>query len=168
MLPSLLLAAFLVQSQADPVGAAARWCTHAGEANCILGVTPYPPPPPPPPEIVAVLTAGAKAWSAGDLDGFMTSYASSATFLTPEGQVMGREAIKRRYLRRYGGKGPAAFGSLTYGALTSMELGSPDWVVVYGDYVLIHDPSRFPDHGVFDLIMHKSPEGWRIVSDHTS
>ena len=43
-----------------------------------------------------------------------------------------------------------------------------DWALAYGRFHLVQDPAQPEQTGVFDLVLHKTPQGWRIASDHTS
>ena len=114
-----------------------------------------------------VLQDSAAAWSRGDLDGFMASYERSprTAFVTSSGVVRGWEAMRERYRRRYGGAG--GLGALTFSDLAGMPLG-PGYSIIYGRFHLLPPGASKEDTGVFDLVMHKTPQGWRILSDHTS
>lgn len=114
-----------------------------------------------------VLQDSAEAWSRGDLDGFMASYERSpqTAFVTPLGVVRGWEAMRDRYRRRYGGAG--GLGALTFSDLEETRLG-PDHAILYGRFHLLRPGTPKEATGVFDLVMHRTPDGWRILSDHTS
>ena len=118
--------------------------------------------------ITAVIQDSAKAWSAGDLDGFMRSYEEGpdTVFLTAQGPVKGYAAIAARYRARYGAA-RQGMGALTFDGLQVEGLGR-GYAVAYGRFHLRRAGSPKEETGVFDLIFHKGANGWRIVSDHTS
>ena len=121
----------------------------------------------PDPAIARVLTDSATAWSRGDLDGFMAAYerGPDVTFVTGSGLVRGWDAMRERYRRRYGAG--AALGALTFSDLETRPLG-PGYAIAYGRFHLRRAGVAREDTGVFDLVMHRTPQGWRILSDHTS
>ncbi|PYL49866.1 MAG: hypothetical protein DMF40_01090 [Verrucomicrobia bacterium] len=75
----------------------------------------------------------------------------------------GRQTVRDRYLRKYSDR--AKMGTLTFSDLEIEPLG-PDSAVVLGRWEL----KRANDnpHGHFTLIFRRTPDGWRIVHDHTS
>ena len=113
------------------------------------------------------LTDSAVAWSKGDLDGFMQSYEDSpdTAFVTPQGVLRGWEPMRDRYRKRYG-QGQA-LGALTFSDFEATALGR-DYAVLYGRFHLLQPGKAKEQTGIFDLIMHRTAKGWRIVSDHTS
>ena len=113
------------------------------------------------------LTDSAVAWSKGDLDRFMASYEDSAdtAFVTSKGVLRGWAPMRERYRQRYG-QGQA-LGALTFDEFSATALGR-DYAVLYGRFHLLQPGKPQEQTGVFDLIMHRTPQGWRIVSDHTS
>jgi beta-aspartyl-peptidase (threonine type) len=56
-------------------------------------------------------------------------------------------------------------GTLTFSDLQITLLG-PDSALALGSWKL--DRARDQPHGRFTLIFRKTPDGWRIVHDHTS
>ena len=119
------------------------------------------------PAMTRVLQDSAAAWRRGDLDGFMASYERSpqTAFVTSSGVVRGWEALRDRYRKRYGGAG--GLGALTFSDLEETVLGH-DYAILYGRFHLLSPGASKEDTGVFDLVMHRTPDGWRILSDHTS
>lgn len=113
------------------------------------------------------LEDSAVAWSKGDLDGFMQSYEDSAdtAFVTSQGVLRGWAPMRERYRKRYG-QGQA-LGALTFDGFEATALGR-DYAVLYGRFHLLQPGKPGEQTGVFDLIMHRTAKGWRIVSDHTS
>ena len=126
--------------------------------------------PPAPAEMAAMqktLIDSAVAWTKGDLDGFMESYEDSAdtAFVTSQGVLRGWAPMRERYRMRYGqGR---ALGVLVFDEFSATALG-PDYAVLYGRFHLLQPGKPKEQTGMFDLIMHRTAKGWRIVSDHTS
>ena len=168
MTPLPLLLALALQ--VSPIAPASR-CTRPEQANCRVGATPYRPTPSVPPpldvRIAKVLNDSAAAWSHDDLDGFMDAYerGPETTFVTSTGLVKGWDAMRDRYRRRYGAG--AALGPLAFSDLEVRPLG-PDYAIAYGRFHLHQPGADNEETGVFDLVMHRSSQGWRIISDHTS
>ena len=116
-------------------------------------------------EIRAVLNAQEEAWNQGDIDGFMNGYARSETtvFVSGDEVTRGWQTVRDRYLKKYGDR--TKMGTLTFSDLETELLG-PDSVVVLGRWELKR--ANDSPHGHFTLIFRHTPEGWRIVHDHTS
>ncbi len=112
-----------------------------------------------------VLNTSTAAWNAGDIPGFMASYWQSENLRFASGGDVnfGWEPVRDRYLARYPDK--KAMGELIFGDLDLTFLG-PDHVLAFGTWRLIRDQDE--PHGLYTLILHRLPEGWRIVHDHTS
>jgi ketosteroid isomerase-like protein len=119
----------------------------------------------PAPAVRAVLDRQAAAWNAGDLEGFMGGYwRSDQTRFASGGDVsLGWQTVLDRYRRRY--KDRATMGTLTFSDVQVNPL-TGDSALAYGRWRLqrAHDAPS----GLFTLILRKTPEGWRIVYDHTS
>jgi beta-aspartyl-peptidase (threonine type) len=120
-------------------------------------------------QIRALLDAQVVAWNRGDVEDFMVSYWNSekTTFLSPSGVSRGWQALLDRYKRGYPDK--KAMGTLAFSELEINRLGR-DAAFVIGRWQLAREKDGQPDRpgGVFTLVLKKFPEGWRIVSDHTS
>ena len=116
-------------------------------------------------EIRAVLGAQQEAWNHGDIDGFMNGYARAETTVCVSGDEVTRgwQTVRDRYLKKYDDR--AKMGTLTFSDLEIEPLG-PDSAVALGRWEL----KRANDnpHGRFTLIFRHTPDGWRIVHDHTS
>jgi uncharacterized protein (TIGR02246 family) len=116
-------------------------------------------------EIRAVLQGQQEAWNRGDIDTFMNGYARAETtvFVSGDEVMRGWETVHDRYLKKYGDR--AKMGTLTFSDLEIEQLG-PDSAVALGRWEL----KRAGDnpHGRFTLIFRNTPDGWRIVHDHTS
>ena len=116
-------------------------------------------------EIRTVLHAQQGAWNGGDIDSFMNGYARDETtvFVSGDEVMRGWQTVRDRYLKKYSDR--AKMGILTFSDLEIEQLG-PDSAVGLGRWEL----KRASDnpHGRFTLIFRKTPDGWRIVHDHTS
>jgi len=118
--------------------------------------------------IEAVIRAQESAWNRGDLQGYMSEgYLKSPelTFFTGGDVVRGYETVLERYTKRYreGGK---EMGRLTFSDLETINFGS-DTGLVRGRWKLVFLDKK-ETGGLFSLIVRRTPEGWRIVHDHTS
>jgi beta-aspartyl-peptidase (threonine type) len=113
-----------------------------------------------------VLDAQVVAWNKGDLDGFMKGYWQSEklTFFSGATRTSGWKATLERYQKKYKADGKE-MGKLTFRDLEIEEL-SADAAVVKGRFEL--DLGKDKPTGLFTLIFKKTPDGWRIVHDHTS
>src|SRR5947208_5466338 len=116
-------------------------------------------------QIRAVLGAQQEAWNHGDIDGFMNGYARAETtvFVSGDEVTRGWQTVRDRYLKKYSDR--AKMGTLTFSDLEIEPLG-PDSALALGHWEL----KRASDnpHGRFTLIFRHTPDGWRIVHDHTS
>jgi uncharacterized protein (TIGR02246 family) len=117
-------------------------------------------------DLEGLMGLSAQAWNAGDLDGFLITYArdSATTFVTARGPVYGFDAIRDRYAARFATG--AARDSLTFTDFTVRMLGA-DFVLSTARYVLRRDDSVTAT-GPFTVIWERRPEGWRMIHDHTS
>ena len=116
-------------------------------------------------EIRAVLRAQQEAWNRGDIDGFMNGYARAETtvFVSGDEVMRGWQTVRHRYLEKYSDR--AKMGALAFSDLEIEPLG-PDSAVALGRWELKRTSDN--PHGRFTLIFRKTPDGWRIVHDHTS
>lgn len=116
-------------------------------------------------EIRAVLDQQAADWNAGSIAGFMRGYAPAATtrFASGGEVTRGWQTVFDRYVKRYGDR--ATMGRLTFSDLEITVL-SPAQALVFGHWRL--DREKDTPQGLFTLLFRKTPEGWRIVHDHTS
>ena len=117
------------------------------------------------PQILQILQTQAAAWNRGDIDAFMQTYAQvdDLRFASGGNVTYGWKATLERYKHRYPDR--AAMGSLAFIELTVTEL-SPDAALVFGHWQLTR-ASDTP-HGLFTLLVRRTPAGWRIFADHTS
>jgi len=117
-------------------------------------------------EIAGMMDASARAWTRGDLDGFMDSYepGSGVTYVTPAGVVHGRDSIRARYAPRFA-RG-AQQDSLSFENL-EVDLLAPDLANVIAYYRLSRGDSTVA-HGPTSLVMRRRDGQWRIIHDHSS
>lgn len=123
--------------------------------------------------IRAAMAAQTAAWNRGDIKAFMQGYENSpqTTFIGAEVRK-GYEPILQRYEHSYTNQ--AQMGSLTFSDLAVRLLpgdcGKTDYAVVTGRFHLVRSQkgSAKKDDGIFSLVWHRGPQGWKIVLDHTS
>jgi len=132
----------------------------------LFACSPAAPVADPTPELQALLDQSARAWNAGDLEGFLITYAhdSATTFVTQRGPIYGFDAIRGRYAARF--EPGAVRDSLTFTDFTVRMMG-PDYVLSTAHYVLMRGDSVTAT-GPFTVIWQHRPEGWRMIHDHTS
>ena len=113
----------------------------------------------------AVLDQQVKDWNAGDIARFMRGYdRSDKTRFASGGNVtLGWKAVLERYQRTYSDK--AAMGTLTFSDI-DITVASEDTALAFGRWHLKRDQDE--PSGLFTLLFRKTPDGWRIVHDHTS
>ena len=115
--------------------------------------------------IAAVLHAQQEAWNRADIEGFMNGYmrTDDTVFVSGDEVTRGWQTVHDRYKTKY--PDPATMGILIFSDLHISQLAN-DAAVALGRWEL----KRANDnpHGRFTLILRKTPDGWRIVHDHTS
>jgi ketosteroid isomerase-like protein len=116
-------------------------------------------------EIRAVMAAQVAAWNRGDIDGFMNGYARSRAteFIAGDKLTRGWQTVRDRYKKKYGSR--EKMGTLTFSELKITRL-SGDAALVIGRWRLARKDDK--PHGRFTLLFRRTPDGWRIVHDHTS
>jgi len=129
-------------------------------------VEPSAPEPSPEAAVRQVLDGQVEAWNRGDLDAFMAGYWQSPelTFFSGPDRTSGWQATLDRYRKRYQADGKE-MGRLTFSEL-SVEMLGPDAALVRGRWAL--QMSKDAPSGLFTLIFWRTPDGWRIIHDHTS
>lgn len=115
--------------------------------------------------INAVLKAQQAAWNRGDVDAFLVGYWQSPelTFSGSNGVSRGWDGVLARYKKNYPNR--EAMGELNFSDLEFRFLG-PDAALVLGKWHLKREMGDIG--GVFSLVWQKSPQGWKIIHDHTS
>lgn len=117
----------------------------------------------------ATLAAQVEAWNAGSVRGFMDGYArtDTLTFLSGGTVRRGWDEALAGYLRGY--PDTSAMGTLTFSSLTVHPV-TDDRALVWGRWQLQRDGDEEGEGpgGLFTLFAVQTPDGWRIVHDHTS
>ena len=115
--------------------------------------------------IETMLQRSAAAWNAGDLDGFMAAYADApvTSFMTADGPLYGREAIRELYAPLFE---PGATRNTLRLEDLSVRALPPLIGIVTGRYVLERDGDT-ADSGWFTAVVRRAGDGWRIVHDHS-
>ena len=116
--------------------------------------------------IETVLHRSTDAWNAGDLDGFMAAFSDgpSTSFMTVDGPILGRAAIRAEYAPLF--QAGAERDSLRLDDLSVRPL-APLIGIVTGRYVLERDGEPTAG-GWFTVVVRRAGDGWRIVHDHVS
>jgi beta-aspartyl-peptidase (threonine type) len=116
-------------------------------------------------DIRAVLDKQVAAWNRGDIEAYMDGYARSddTTFVSGDTVTHGWKTVLDRYKKKYDSR--AKMGTLAFSDLALRPLG-PDDVLATGAWKLTRESDA--PHGRFTLIVHRTPQGWRIVYDHSS
>ena len=132
-----------------------------------------PQPPADEAAIRAAIKAQSEAWNRADIPGFMQTYEDSpeTTFI---GLTLrkGFQPIRERYMQSY--TNPEQMGKLTFNDLEIRLLpgscGKTEFAVVTGKFHLDRTTrgEAKKDDGIFSLVWHKGPHGWKIILDHTS
>jgi uncharacterized protein (TIGR02246 family) len=113
----------------------------------------------------AVVKAQEAAWNRGDIDGYMNGYAHSGKtiFVSGDKVTRGWQTVRDRYKKKYNTR--EKMGALTLSELEVTPL-SREAALVLGRWSLKRKADN--PHGRFTLLFRRTPEGWRIVLDHTS
>lgn len=147
-LPTLLLVAALAGTWSAAGGSSVAGLPRAGED-----------------EVRAVLDVQAAAWNRGDVESFMQGYwrSEQLTFAGANGVTRGWQGVLERYRRNYPDR--KAMGRLSFSEIEITALGA-DAALVLGHWQLERETDR--PGGVFTLVARRTPQGWRIIHDHTS
>ena len=124
--------------------------------------------------IRAAMSEQQDAWNRGDVTGFMKGYEDSpdTTFVGTSSVGKGFQPILENYKKSYANS--AQMGTLTFSHLDVRLLpgscGAVEYAVVTGNFHLdrTQKGAAKKDDGIFSLVWHKGPQGWKIVLDHTS
>ena len=117
----------------------------------------------------ATLDAQVAAWNRGSVRAFMEGYArtDTLTFLSGGNVRRGWEEALYGYVRGY--PDASAMGTLTFSDLTIHPV-TADRALAWGRWRLQRSedaPGEGPG-GLFTLFFARTPDGWRVVHDHTS
>lgn len=123
--------------------------------------------------IRGIIASQVEAWNRADIPGFMQAYEQSpeTTFI---GANIGKgyDKILERYQKNYTNR--EQMGTLTFNDLEVRLLpascGKTEFAVVIGRFHLERSQKgeAKKDDGIFSLVWHKGPHGWKILLDHTS
>lgn len=120
--------------------------------------------------IVRTLTESSAAWSAGDLDSFMTCYADdpATSYVGGGGRlVTGYRAIRDMYAQRFGGGSRVAMGILSID-IETLKLLAPDYAYVVGRFHLRRSAADGGDaSGLTTLVFRRQAGRWLIIADHS-
>ena len=118
-------------------------------------------------QIVAGLTESAAAWNRGDLDGFLAPYLNApTTSYIARDVVRGVPAIRESYANSWFRGGRPA-GELSYNNIEVRPLG-PNHALAVGHWRVVMRETGQPRTGIFSLTYQRTPQGWRIIHDHSS
>ncbi|MDT0630286.1 YybH family protein [Rubrivirga litoralis] len=117
----------------------------------------------------AALAAQVEAWNQGSVRGFMEGYAQTdtLTFLSGGAVRRGWDEALAGYQRGY--PDAEAMGQLVFSDLTVHALAA-DRALAWGRWRLQRagDAPGAGPGGLFTLVLAQTPDGWRVVHDHTS
>ncbi|MEO5867529.1 MAG: SgcJ/EcaC family oxidoreductase [Sphingomonas sp.] len=118
--------------------------------------------------VEAAMSASASGWNAGDIDKFLNVYsdAPDTSFVTKEGLVRGKGAMRARYLAHYDFSSAAKRGTLTFATL-DFRILDPIHALYIGRYTLSY-PDGKTQNGPTSLVFSKEHGGWHIIADHSS
>jgi ketosteroid isomerase-like protein len=119
-------------------------------------------------DVVAVLNAQVASWNKGDVRAFMLGYKNSdaTKFVSAKGVTLGYQSVLERYLKNYPTK--EKMGTLSFGDL-DVKLLSATNAMVIGRWSLARPETDGGNvGGYFTLLFEKTPDGWKVIIDHTS
>jgi len=119
-------------------------------------------------EVEKVLKDSEAAWNRSDLVSFVSHYQDSpdTTFIGREVVRGGVDAILARYRRAY--PTPKAMGVLAFSEIEVRPLAR-GVALATGKFTLHRGTDAGGDaFGRFTLILKRTPDGWKIIHDHTS
>ena len=162
-----------------PLAVAVLAAALAGCLTATSGCAATAPPAPEAPDrfdaaaveagVRATLDAQVEAWNAGSVRGFMDGYArtDTLTFLSGGTVRSGWEEALYGYVRGY--PDAEAMGQLAFSDLTVKPLSARQ-ALTWGRWRLQRagDAEGEGPGGLFTLLLVSTPDGWRVVHDHTS
>jgi ketosteroid isomerase-like protein len=116
-------------------------------------------------DVRAVLDAQVAAWNRGDIDAFMDGYwrSPATAFVSGDHVTRGWQTVLDHYRKSYDSR--EKMGTLAFTELEITPLGK-DAASALGRWQLTR--AKDTPHGYFTLLFRRTPQGWRIVQDHTS
>ena len=115
--------------------------------------------------ILALNDAAAEAWNRADIDGHVAMYADSAGFMTGRGPAFGRQMIADMLERSFFRDGRPV-QQLRFEHMTVRMLGA-DHAYVTGQFIL-SGGGQEDNTGWFTTVWARTPEGWKLIHDHSS
>lgn len=119
-------------------------------------------------DVRAVLDKQVAAWNRGDIELFMTTYldSPSLTFTGRDGVTRGYRPVLERYRKRYATR--EAMGTLVFSEI-EVRLLNDNAALVLGRFQLTRTQAGGGNaEGRFSLVLQHTPQGWKIIHDHTS
>ncbi|HEX7184934.1 MAG TPA: nuclear transport factor 2 family protein [Thermoanaerobaculia bacterium] len=116
-------------------------------------------------QIRAAAKASAEAWNRGDLKGHLSIYVEDVTFMTSNGPRPGIAPLEESFSKKYFKDGRPK-QTLSFEQIAVRPLGS-DAALATGRFVLSGggEPEQ---SGWFSLVWIRTPQGWKVVHDHSS
>ncbi len=103
-----------------------------------------------------------KAWNNGDIPGFMLAYDDSACFISLKERTCGKSVVTTRYEKHYPDR--ETMGTLDFRQLELLGAGA-DHAWCTGTWRLVRSQDTLS--GGFSLFWGRTPQGWRVLRDHT-
>jgi uncharacterized protein (TIGR02246 family) len=146
----------------------------AAAVLALAACTPAPRIAPSPESVSSAITAelnqSAQEWNRGNLEGFLLPYSDAAgtTFVGSTGLARGKQAIREKYVASYFHPGGTLPGTLSFRDIEVRPLG-PDHALAVGRWIISDRASgQQASAGIFSLVFQRTPQGWRIIHDHSS
>jgi beta-aspartyl-peptidase (threonine type) len=132
----------------------------------VIGETPQKKDDSPTTAIRKVLDDQVIAWNKGDLKAFMEGYWNDEklSFFSGKNRTLGWKATLERYQNRYQAEGKE-MGKLAFTEMDIEPLGDKH-ALVRSNWELTLTKEKVG--GLFTLIVEKTPQGWKVIHDHTS
>ena len=116
-------------------------------------------------EIMELLFHQVNDWNSGDIESYMQAYWKSDQLRFASGArvTYGWQKTFKNYKKAYPSK--LEMGKLVFSDFQIKIMDNKN-AIVFGRWQLFRDTDV--PNGLFTLNLYKFPEGWRIISDHTS
>ena len=114
-----------------------------------------------------VLDDQTAAWNRGDVKAFMEGYEDSpSTTFVGATVIRGHASVLANYSKRYPTN--ERMGALRFSDVEIRLLGS-NYASVLGRFHLDRDKDSGGEaNGIFTLLFKRTPQGWKVILDHTS
>lgn len=116
-------------------------------------------------QIFELLLQQSVDWNNGDIDAYMNGYwrSNKLRFASGDRLTYGWENTLKNYKKAYPSK--LEMGELVFSEIMVEQINE-NTAIVFGSWQLSRETDM--PHGLFTLHLKKFPEGWKIISDHTS